>query len=260
MTGDAGPLAGRGIVVTRPAHQAAQLAGMIRDAGGNPILFPVLEILDVADLQPLIDVIERLDEYDLAVFISPNAVVRALNQVTARRAWPAGLRVAAVGKGSVKELKRFGINDVIAPARAFDSERLLDMPQLQAVSRQRIVIFRGDGGRELLADTLTARGGQVEYVECYRRARPRADAAPLLRSWARDEVHAVTVTSSEGLRNLFEMLGKLGQSWLRRTPLLAPHPRIAEAARELGCTRVIETEPGDEGLMAALVRNLGQPV
>lgn len=259
MTKNAGPLAGRGIVVTRPAHQATALADMIRGAGGNPILFPVLEILDVADLQPLIEVIERLDDYDLAVFISPNAVVRALNQVTARRSWPAGLRVAAVGKGSVKELRRFGINDAIAPARAFDSERLLDLPQLQQISGQRIVIFRGDGGRELLADTLTARGARVEYVECYRRARPRADAAPLLRAWARDEVHAVTVTSSEGLRNLFEMLGKLGQSWLRRTLLLAPHPRIAEAARELGCTRVIETDAGDEGLVAALLRELGQP-
>ena len=257
MTVAAGPLAGRGIVVTRPAGQTAGLASMISAAGGHPILFPVLEILDVADLQPLIDVIERLDSYDLAVFISPNAVTRAMNQVTARRSWPSALRVAAVGKGSVKDLRRFGINDVIAPARAFDSERLLELPPLQAVSGQRIVIFRGDGGRELLADTLTARGASVEYVECYRRARPRADAAPLLRAWARDEVHAVTVTSSEGLRNLFEMLGKLGQSWLQRTPLLAPHPRIAAAARELGCTRVIETEPGDEGLVAALCRHFG---
>lgn len=258
MTAAAGPLAGRGIVVTRPAGQAAALAAMISAAGGNPILFPVLEILDVSDLQPLINVIERLDSYDLAVFISPNAVTRAMNQIAARRSWPPELRVAAVGKGSVRELKRFGITDVIAPTRTFDSERLLELPQLQAVSGRRIVIFRGDGGRELLADTLTARGARVEYVECYRRARPRADAAPLLRAWARNEVHAVTVTSSEGLRNLFEMLGKLGQSWLQRTPLFAPHPRIAVAARELGCTRVIETEPGDENLVLALRQHLAE--
>lgn len=259
MTMAAGPLAGFGIVVTRPAHQAAALAGMISAAGGNPILFPVLEILDVTDLQPLLNAIERLDSFDLAVFISPNAVVRALNQITARRRWPPGLRVAAIGKGSVRELKRFGIEGVIAPTRAYDSERLLELPQLQAVSGQRIVVFRGEGGRELLGDTLTARGAEVEYVECYRRARPRADAAPLLRAWARGEVHAVTVTSSEGLRNLFEMLGKLGQSWLRRTLLLAPHPRIVQAARELGCTRVVETAAGDEGMMVALQEQLVQP-
>lgn len=246
------PLAGRGIVVTRPALQAAPLAEMIRSAGGKPILFPVLEILDTADLAPLIDAVDRLDSFELAIFISPNAVLRAMNQIVARRSWPAGLRAAAVGKGSVKELKRFGITGVLVPTRSFDSEGLLALPELQQIDGWRVVIFRGDGGRELLGDTLAGRGASVEYVECYRRARPRADASPLLRAWARNEVDAVAVTSSEGLRNLFEMLGKLGQSWLRRTPLLVPHPRIALAARELGCRNVVETAPGDEGLMAAL--------
>lgn len=246
------PLAGRGIVVTRPALQAAPLAEMIRSAGGKPILFPVLEILDTADLAPLIDAVDRLDSFELAIFISPNAVLRAMNQIVARRTWPAELRAAAVGKGSVKELKRFGITGVLVPTRSFDSEGLLALPELQQIDGWRVVIFRGDGGRELLGDTLAGRGASVEYVECYRRARPRADASPLLRAWARNEVDAVAVTSSEGLRNLFEMLGKLGQSWLRRTPLLVPHPRIALAARELGCRNVVETAPGDEGLMAAL--------
>lgn len=246
------PLAGRGIVVTRPALQAAPLAEMIRSAGGQPILFPVLEILDTADLAPLIDAVDRLDSFELAIFISPNAVLRAMNQIVARRTWPAGLRAAVVGKGSVKELKRFGITGVLVPTRSFDSEGLLALPELQQIDGWRVVIFRGDGGRELLGDTLAGRGASVEYVECYRRARPRADASPLLRAWARNEVDAVAVTSSEGLRNLFEMLGKLGQSWLRRTPLLVPHPRIALAARELGCRNVVETAPGDEGLMAAL--------
>jgi uroporphyrinogen-III synthase len=246
------PLAGRGIVVTRPALQAAPLAEMIRSAGGRPILFPVLEILDTADLAPLIDAVDRLDSFELAIFISPNAVLRAMNQIVARRTWPAELRAAAVGKGSVKELKRFGITGVLVPTRSFDSEGLLALPELQQIDGWRVVIFRGDGGRELLGDTLAGRGASVEYVECYRRARPRADASPLLRAWARNEVDAVAVTSSEGLRNLFEMLGKLGQSWLRRTPLLVPHTRIALAARELGCRNVVETAPGDEGLMAAL--------
>jgi uroporphyrinogen-III synthase len=248
------PLAGRGIVVTRPALQATSLAEMIQSAGGRPILFPVLEILDTADLAPLIDAVDRLDRFDLAIFISPNAVLRAMNQVAARRSWPAGLRAAAVGKGSVKELKRFGITEVLVPTRSFDSEGLLALPELQQIDGWRVVIFRGDGGRELLGDTLARRGAEVEYVECYRRARPRADAAPLLRAWARNEVDAVTVTSSEGLRNLFEMLGKLGQSWFLRTPLLAPHPRIAAVARELGCRHVVETAPGDEGLMDALLQ------
>ena len=248
----AGPLAGCGIVVTRPADQATPLAEAIRAAGGHAILFPAIEILDPADIRPLIDVIDRLETCNLAIFISPNAVARAMRRITARRAWPPGVRAAAIGQGGVRELQRFGISEVMAPVRSFDSEGLLALPQLQAVAGQRVVIFRGDGGRELLGDTLTARGAQVEYVECYRRARPRADAAPLLKAWARNEVHAVTVTSREGLRNLFEMLGEPGLSWLRRTPVFVPHPRIAAVARELGCGQVIESAPGDAGLIEAL--------
>lgn len=249
-----GPLAGRSILITRPAHQAGTLAALIHAAGGRPVIFPALEILDPADPQPLLDVIERLESYDLAVFISPNAVTRVMERMAGRRTWPAGLRVAAIGKGGVRELERHGIRDVVAPQRSFDSERLLEMPQLQAVEGQRVLILRGDGGRELLGDTLAARGARVDYVACYRRARPQTDPAPLLQAWAQDGVHATVVTSSEGLRNLFAMLGKPGASLLQHTPLLVPHPRIAAVARELGCNEVIETAPGDDGLIEGLIR------
>jgi len=246
------PLTGRNIVITRPERQAEELAAMIREAGGTATLFPVLEIHDVEDLKPLLDVVARLDEFDLAVFISPNAANKAMNLITARRALPRGLRCAAIGRGSVKELARFGVTGVIAPARKFDSEALLELPELQEMKGKQVVIFRGDGGRELLGDTLRARGARVEYAECYRRGRPNLDAAPLLKAWARNELDAVTVTSSEGLRNFHEMIGALALRWLRKTPVFVPHPRIAEVARELGLTRVIVTEPADEGLMKGL--------
>lgn len=247
-----GPLAGRGIVITRPAHQAQPLADLVRAAGGNPILFPVLEILDAEDLGPLNALINRLDEFDLAIFISPNAVNKAMNLITARRVLPQRLKVAAIGRGSVKELRHFGVASVIAPSKKFDSEALLELPELTDVAGKQMVIFRGDGGRELLGDMLAARGARVEYAECYRRGKPNLDTAPLMKAWARNELHAITVTSSEGLRNLFDMIGKLGQTWLRKTPLFAPHPRIAATARELGLAVVIETGPGDEGLIAQL--------
>jgi uroporphyrinogen-III synthase len=79
-----------------------------------------------------------------------------------------------------------------------------------------------------------------------------ADVTPLLTAWARGEIDAVTVTSSEGLANLFDMVGKLGQQWLRRTPLFAPHARIAGNARALGLEKVVLTEAGDAGLVAGL--------
>lgn len=251
------PLAGKGILVTRPAHQAKDLTRLISEAGGRPILFPVIEILDVEDLRPLLAIVDRLADFDLAVFISPNAVDKAMNVIAARGGLPSGLRVAAVGKGSARELRRFGAAEVLVPQGRFDSEGLLELPDLQNMAGKRVVIFRGDGGRELLGDALVARGASLTYAECYRRSRPRADAAALLRAWARGEVSAVTVTSGEGLHNLFDMVGKLGQQWLKKTPVFAAHPRIGAIARELGVAQVVVTGPGDEGLANGLKRFFG---
>lgn len=245
-------LAGRRVVVTRPAGQTAHMAALIRAAGGEPVLFPALEILDAEDLRPVRALIERLDAFDLAIFVSANAVDKALALVQAQRAWPPGLRVATVGRGSERALQRHGFAAVIAPSERFDSEALLDLAELKQMGGKRVVIFRGDGGRELLGDTLAARGAAVEYAECYRRGRPKADAAPLLALWERKQLDAFTVTSSEGLANLCEMLGEAGRQCLQQTPLFAPHERIAAAARALGVQTVVLTGPGDEGLVAGL--------
>lgn len=255
---DLRPLSGRHIVVTRPAGQARHLAEAIEGCGGFAVLFPVLAIHDLEDPAPLADIASRIERFDLAIFISPNAVTRALTAITAQRPWPANTRVAAMGQSSERELVQFGLAEVIAPVGRFDSEALLELPQMRAVAGQRIVIFRGDGGRELLGDTLTARGATVEYVECYRRGKPALDAAPLLRLWARGELDAITATSSEGLRNLFEMVGSLGQTWLRTTPLLVPHRRIAEEAARLGLVSVVTTGPGDDGLLAGLIAHFAK--
>jgi uroporphyrinogen-III synthase len=228
------------------------MAALIRAAGGAPVLFPALAILDAEDLQPVLALIERLDVFDLAIFISANAVNKALDLVQARRTWPAGLRVATVGRGSERELQRRGFAAVIAPAERFDSEALLDLPELKDMQGKRVVIFRGHGGRDLLGDTLSARGAAVEYAECYRRVRPQADVAPLLDLAARHELDAFTVSSSEGLANLYDMLGEAGRQWFAQTPLFAPHERIAAAARALGVQTVVLTGPGDEGLVAGL--------
>lgn len=247
-------LAGRHVVVTRPAGQAAHFATALGEAGAIPVLYPVLEIRDIEDLAPVLDAAIRLDSYDLAVFVSPNAIEKALALILPRRPWPAALRVAALGKSSERELARHDIHDVISPPLRFDSEALLELAELTDVQGKRVVIFRGDGGREVLGDTLKARGATVEYVTCYRRERPQLDPAPLLKLWEQGQLDAVTLTSSEGLRNFHDMIGRLGQAWLKKTPAFVPHLRIAEQAKALGLTKVIPTEPGDDGLMAGLMQ------
>jgi len=244
------PLAGKGIVVTRPAYQAQALARLIEGAGGTPILFPAIEIRDIEDIGPFARLVDRLDEFDLAVFISPNAIERALRLIQARRKLPPQLKIAAIGGGSVKALERHGVTGVIAPQGRYDSEALLERSEIAGA--RRVVIFRGEGGREHLGDTLSARGAVVEYAECYRRVKPALDPAPLLRAWSGGGVHAVTATSSEGLRNFAEMIGAAGREQLQRTPVFVPHPRIAEAARVLEIQAVIVTGPGDEGVLDGL--------
>jgi uroporphyrinogen-III synthase len=243
-------LAGRTIVVTRPAQQARALARLIENAGASAFLFPAIEIRDVEDIGPFTRLVDRLDEFDLAVFISPNAIERALRLIQARRKLPPRLKIAAIGGGSVKALERHGVTGVIAPQGRYDSEALLERTEIAGA--RRVVIFRGEGGREHLGDALSARGAAVEYAECYRRVKPALDPAPLLRAWSGGGIHAVTATSSEGLLNFAEMIGAPGRERLQATPVFVPHPRIAEAARSLEIRAVIVTGPGDEGVLEGL--------
>lgn len=249
------PLAGRTIVVTRPRDQAAALAGAIAEAGGTPLVFPLLEIFPAADPGPLVQTAGRLGDYRLAVFISPNAVAHALPTLLAAGGWPARLIPAAVGQGTVKALAGAGVGGCIAPSERFDSEALLDLPDLQAerVAGSRIAIFRGDGGRELLADTLRERGAEVDCIACYRRSAPAGGAETLSKAWHAGQLDALTVSSSEGLRYLVDMIG-CGEDrrFLEITPLFVPHARIAETARALGLQRVILTGPADAGILAGL--------
>jgi len=243
------PLAGLNIVVTRPREQAAQMVQRIEQAGGKAILFPLLEISPAADPQPLRALVSRLHEFNLAIFISPNAVRYGMEAIRAAGSLPAKLKIATVGQGSAKALRDLGVQEIIAPQDRFDSEALLALPELQQVAGWRVAIFRGDGGRELLGDTLKARGATVEYVACYRRARPQQDAGALLAA----EPHAITVTSSEALGYLWEMLDESSRARFAAVPLFVPHARIAEAAQRLGWREVVRTAGGDDGLLSSLI-------
>jgi uroporphyrinogen-III synthase len=249
-----GPLAGRTIVVTRPQAQAAPLAEAIVAAGGQPLIFPLLEISPATDPQPLNEAVARLDSYSLAVFISPNAVDYALPAIVAHGGWPASLTPAAVGQGTAKALAAQGISGCVVPRERFDSEALLELPEMAAVQvcGRRVAIFRGDGGRELLADTLRERGATVDCITCYRRSGPSTGTQQLLNAWRAGQLDALTVSSSEGLRYLVELLGTEGRAFLQKTPIFVPHARIAENARALGLSNIILTEAADAGILAGL--------
>ena len=245
-------LAGRSIVITRPVGQAESLCSALAALGAEPLRFPLLTIVPVHDTAALEAMARRLGEFSLAFFVSPNAVNLGLDALLRGGAWPAGLAVATVGKGSEAALAARGFRQVIAPASGFDSESVLALPAFQApeVAGKRVLILRGDGGRDLLGDTLLARGAEVEYLTCYHRRGPVDDPAPLLERARSGRLDALTLTSSEGLDYLQAMPG--GDALLG-VPVFVPHPRIGERARQAGFARVNITAAGDSGLIDGLI-------
>lgn len=240
------PLAGLRIVVTRPRAQVAALAAGITRLGGHPLLFPLLDIEATPDSASLRELARTLTDHHWLIFISPNAVRYSLPHLPHL---PPTTRIAAVGQSTAAALHRAGITQVVAPTERFDSEALLALPELQAVAGQRITIVRGEGGRELLGDTLKARGAVVNHASCYRRSAAPLDVAGLLAA----APHALTVTSSEALQHLWQALDAKARLHLQDLPLFAPHARIAELARQQGWRKVLLCASGDDAMLAALV-------
>jgi uroporphyrinogen-III synthase len=246
-------LQGRRIVVTRPSGQAEGLAALIRQAGGEALKVPAIEIRPLEDKAPFARFAERLDTFDLVIFVSRNAVQSALGLLGDRH-WPTGVAVATVGQGSRSALEAAGFERVVAPSAQSDSEGLLARPELADVRGKRIAILRGDAGRELLGNELGRRGALVEYIACYRRVRP--GAGDLSRVWS-EGVDAVTVSSAEGLANFLTMLGADAASRLARVPVFVPHPRVADEAARLGLAKAVIGGPGNAEMVAALVAYFG---
>jgi uroporphyrinogen-III synthase len=244
-----GDLAGLRVMVTRPEEQAGPLLDKLHAAGASAFSYPLIRIVSLSapDLPDLAD-------YDLAIFISPTAVRVALTgRDTA--SLPASLKLATVGKGTARELEdRLGRPPEICPARQFDSEGLLDEPALQAVSGWRILIIRGRGGRELLAERLRQRGAQVDYAEVYERCMPDADTGPLETALQHGRIDVIVITSREALDNLMRLLPNKLYTPLRQIPVLVIHPRQAEAVRQYGFVHppILAHEGNDAAIIETL--------
>lgn len=242
------------VVVTRPSHQAINLSNSIESEGGHPIPFPVIEITAPSQTASAEHFIKNLDQYQLAIFISSNAVNRGLAMVNAQGHWPKALSVAAVGKATASALQAAGFESVLVPRERFDSEALIKLTALQDVAGQHIVIFRGEGGRAALGDGLRQRGAKVDYLECYRRVRPQIDPSILHKHWHNRQLDIITVTSAEGLRNLYDMVAPDDRQHLLATPLVVCHPRLVPVAHKLGwqAAILVAKNSDDDGLVEAI--------
>ncbi|MBS0327889.1 MAG: uroporphyrinogen-III synthase [Proteobacteria bacterium] len=244
-----GPLAGIGVIVTRPQRQAAAFATRIAALGAAPLIWPAIVIVPPPDTAPLERAHAALASYDIAVFVSANAVEYG---APPPRAWPARLIAFAPGPATAEALAGVGIFGARVPTTTHDSEGLLQLPELAELAGKRVVVFRGEGGREFLGNALRARGAVVDHVACYRRVAPTAGTEGLVEALRSGAANALTLTSAEGLDNLVAALPAEGRAMLARIPVFAGHPRIAERARECGL-RAVEATGGDAGLLAGLL-------
>lgn len=242
-------LAGLGVLVTRPAGQAAPLCEAIEAAGGTAVPFPTLEIV-ARDTGEVTRDAANLSAPDVTVFVSPNAVLFGLDHAGSGH-------IAAIGPATAQALVELGRPADIVPAQGYDSEHLLAEPGLQSVGGKVVRIIRGESGRERIAETLRSRGAFVEYLPVYDRRLPVVDAGTLRRlesAWHNGEVNVVTVMSVESLRNLVRLLPETCLARLAGTPLVTPAARVIKECQDLipGIQATLADGPGTENLVRAI--------
>ncbi|MCG6899453.1 MAG: uroporphyrinogen-III synthase [Gammaproteobacteria bacterium] len=242
------------VLVTRPAGQAARLCGLLEAAGHVCIRLPAIEILEASDNYRLEAVTDALEDYDLAIFVSINAVKMGVEFILNHRDWPASTRIATVGASSAEALLQYGLYVNLLPEHQYNSEALLALDELQDMSGHRVVIFRGNGGREVLRETLLARGAEVDYVEVYHRKCPDVDAQRMQALLQPGYLDCITITSNEALQNLVTMAGPEGRPLLLRIPLVVMGGRQATLAQQLGFVHapLIAANASDEAIFAAV--------
>lgn len=245
------PLFGKRIVVTRPAHQADELADLLAEAGADVLFQPAIEILEPEDWQPVDAALARLGEFDWLVFSSANGVRATLGRLLqtggdVRRLGRS--KLAAIGPGTSAELKRCSLNADVAP-KSFDADALADL-LIPEVAGKKVLIARASRGREVLAERLADAGACVEQVVVYQSvdvSKPNPDIAEALRS---GRVDWVTVTSSaiaRSLKSLFE-------EGLKQTQLASISRLTSGVLRSAGVPpRAEAREATMTGLVAAIV-------
>lgn len=248
----------RGVLVTRPAAQATALGAGLRAAGLTPLYLPTLAI-EAADPAVAVAALRAALPCDLAIFISANAVQHALPVIAAAGGLPAGCTVAAVGPASARALQAAGFSNVLTPDARFDSEGLLALPQLNQAAGRLVVIFRGHGGRTLLADTLAARGADVRAVACYRRL--AAGDPAQLKAWLEtNAIAALSATSRASLDGLLTLAGP-AVAQIKTLPLAVLSAALVDYARHAGFNGPILSagEASDAALVTVVRALLGAP-
>jgi uroporphyrinogen-III synthase len=245
------------VLVTRPEQQAEALCGSIEKLGGTAIRFPVIEVKQSGNQQAAKTILNNINQYDMGIFISRNAVDWTIRLLGDKQSALDDLNLIAIGAATAERLEQATSSRVITNSGA-NSEALLEIEALttEEIRGKKIIIFRGEGGREHLATTLRERGAEVDYAEVYRRDCPEYGKDVISELWTSNTPDAVVVTSNNGLENLFSLLDKEQRNLLINKQLVVMGERMLDFSIEFGFTRppILAEENSDEGILNAIVK------
>lgn len=250
------------VLVTRPAGAAADsLCQAVRASGCAAYQQPLLELQPLDELSPgsrtlLLD----LDRYAHIIFISGNAVRFGMGCI--EDYWPqlpVGLHWYAIGAATAAQLETFGVH-AQTPGKEMTSEGLLELPSLQQIAGERVLVVKGEGGRDTLRRELSGRGAQVDELPCYRRALPDLPPGALARRLAEPPIDTVLVSSGEGLANMQRLLSPAETSNVYHLNIVVPSQRVAAQARDAGFRRVITAENASDAAMVRALEDCTPPL
>lgn len=256
-------LQGLTVIVTRPEQQSQQLCSLLTSAGSKPVSLPMMSIIsddDAIDKEQIKQCILDLDHYHHVIAVSTNAA--QLFHQWVDQYWPQlpiKVNWLAVGEATANRLKVFGY-PVSHPEAGMNTESLLSLPELQQLTHQKVLICRGIGGRETLAETLQSRGAKVDYLELYYRSPCRYNREnlrdTLMSPVAENQPTAILISSGEGLQNLTKELQQLTATEIQsllQTNIVVPSERVAELAESMGYQSIsVADNATDQAMMTAL--------
>jgi uroporphyrinogen-III synthase len=249
-------LNGLRVLVTRAAHQAENLCRLIEQQGGIAVRLPTVEIVASDDLLAIRKALANLKAFDWLIFVSVNAVNFALKANDGKIDKPETLRLGAIGKATSKALQISGLSVDLEPMQNYNSEALLELPEMQSMQGQRVLIVRGEGGREELASQLCSRGADVHYLNVYKRIIPGTNNLEIFSMLEQNRLDIITATSGEVLQNLLIMLGASYHQQLFSLPLVVVSDRIKQLAVGLGFKQIAVTaSPSDEAILETINQN-----
>ena len=246
------------IVITRPAHQSDLLSQGIKKAGGEVCLFPTLGITSIELSKESTENLQNIKDYDILIFISPNAIQYGLDYIPEQILLKEDILLATIGQSSAETLhNKIGKYPDIVPEKNFNSEGLLATSTLQNVKNKRILIIRGNDGREHLKQVLQQRGAQTDYLDVYKRIKPTTDSTELEQDLQNNQIAAIVITSETSLKNLVELVPEKARYLLFQSTLLLINQRLINKAKELGFNKnfIIANEASDTSIIKALNDN-----